>query len=167
MGRLAEEARVWNTPVIGSFLLWEFTKGYYSEHPTNEAPIALLHFVASAILTNEELTRPISNKRTSLQSYIRSFEDSKNVDLLLSIQERTRSLFNYTLMAIGIGVSEGLLVWDNDSGKIYPKSLKKKPTRGKNLKAKAKSEGKKAYILGKWFAQEDISTISAYLKVVF
>lgn len=167
MGRLAEEAKVWNTPIIGSFLLWEFTKGYYYEHPNNEAPIALLHFVASAILTNEDLIRPISNKRNSLQSYIRSFEDSNNVDLLLSIQERTRSLFKYTLVAIDIGVSEGLFSWDNNSGKIYPKSLEKKPTRGKNLRAKAKSDGKKANILGKWFAQEDISTISAYLKVVF
>jgi hypothetical protein len=167
MGRLAEEVRVWNTPIIGSFLLWEFTKGYYNEHPNSEAPIALLHFVASAILTNEELIRPISNKRNSLQSYIRSFEDSNNVDLLLSIQERTRSLFKYTLEAIDIGVSEGLFAWDNNSGKIYPKSLEHKPTRGKNLRTKAKSDGKKAYILGKWFAREDISTISAYLKVVF
>jgi hypothetical protein len=167
MGRLAEEVRLWNTPIIGSFLLWEFTKGYKSEHPNGDAPIALLHFVASAILTSEELIRPISNKRSSLQSYIKSFEDSKKVDLLFSIQERTRSLYKYTLDALDIGISEGLFVWDINSGKIYPKLLEKKPSRGKNLRAKSKAEGKKAYILGKWFAQEDISTISAYLKVVF
>jgi hypothetical protein len=73
----------------------------------------------------------------------------------------------YTLAAIDIAIAEGLLVWDVDSGKLYPRDLTKPPDRGKKLKTVIKREGKKAEILGKWFAQHDLPTIAAYLRVVF
>lgn len=167
LGQLVEEVKLWNTPIVGAYLLWEFTKGYLSEHPTGDAPIALLHFIASAILTNKELLEPISGRRDDLQSYARSFEESKESDILLTIHERARQKREYTLASINIAIAEGLLVWDVDSGKLYPRELSKKPSSGKTLRANIKKDGKKAETLGKWFAKHDVPTIAAYLKVVF
>lgn len=167
LGKLVDEVLLWNTPIIGAFLLWRFTQGYCNGHPHGDAPIGLLHFLASAILTNKELLKPISNQRDDLQSYARSFENTKNSDILLSIQQRIREKREYTLAAIDIAIAEGLLVWEVESGKLYPCDLKKCPSRGKALKKNITSEGKKAEILGEWLSKHDISTIEAYLKVVF
>lgn len=167
MGELVEEVKLWNTPVIGAFLLWKFTKGYCDNHPNGDAPIGLLHFVASAILTNQKLIEPVSNMRDNLQSYVRSFEDKKNSDILLSIQERTKSKFEYTLKSIDIAIAEGMLVWDVESGKIYPREVSSNSGNNITLKHTHKRNGEKAELLGKWFSQHELSTIAAYLKIVF
>lgn len=167
MGKLVEEVKLWNTPIIGAYLLWKFTHGYCKGHPHGDAPVALLHFIATAILTNKELLKPINNQRDNLQSYIRSFEISKTSDILLSIQQRVKDKCEYTLNAIDIAISEGLLVWDLESGKIYPRNLTSTVGRGKALKSTIKREGDKAEILGRWLSQHDLPAIEAYLKVVF
>ena len=167
MGQLVEEVKLWNTPTVGAYLLWKFTKGYCDGHPNGDAPIGLLHFLAIAMLTNKKLLEPINNRRDDLQSYARSFENSKDSDILLTIQERAREKREYTMASIDIAIAKGLLVWDADSGKLYPRNLSKRSSRGKALKEMFKNDGKKAEILGKWFAKHDLPTIAAYLKVVF
>ena len=167
MGQLVEEVKLWNTPTNGAYLLWRFTKGYCDGHPKGDAPIGLLFFLASAIITNKELSKSISNKRSGLQSFARGFEDSKASDLLLSIQGRVYEKKEYTLKAIDIAISKGLLVWDADSGKIYHKEYLGRVKRGSSLKEGIKKEGNKAEILGKWFSEHNISSIASYLKVVF
>ncbi len=167
LGQLVNEVKLWNTPIVGAYLLWRFTQGYCEGHPNGDAPIGLLHFLASAMLTNKELLEPISNHRDDLQSYARSFENSKDSDILLTIQERVREKREYTMASIDIAIAEGLLVWDADSGKLYPRDISKQPNRGKALKEMFIKDGKKAEILGKWFAKHDLPTIAAYLKVVF
>jgi hypothetical protein len=167
LGRLVDEVKLWNTPIVGAYLLWRFTKGYCEGHPNGDAPIGLLHFLASAMLTNKKLIEPINNHRDNLQSYARSFEKSKDSDILLTIQERVREKREYTMASIDIAIAEGLLVWDADSGKLYPRNLSKRPGPGKTLNKMFKNDGNKAEILGKWFAKHDLPTIAAYLKVVF
>lgn len=167
LGQLVEEVKLWNTPIVGAYLLWKFTKGYCDGHPNGDAPIGLLHFLASAMLTNNKLLEPISDKRDDLQSYARSFEKSKDSDILLTIQERVREKREYTMASIDIAIAEGLLVWEPDSGKLYPRYLSKRPKHGKSLKQMFIKDGNKAEILGKWFAKHDLPTIAAYLKVVF
>lgn len=167
MGQLVEEVKLWNTPVIGAYLLWKFTIGYCEGHPNGEAPIGLMHFLASAILTNNRLLEPISNYRDDFQSYIRSFENAKDSDMLLNVQQYVIEKREYTMAAIDIAVAEGLLAWDTDSGKIYPNKTVKQPSRGKALKAVHDKSGKKAELLGKWFAKHELAAIANYLKVVF
>ena len=167
MGEVLEEVRIWNTPVIGAFLLWRFTNGYVATHPSGDAPVALLHFVASAILTSQKLSGPISNKRADLASYVRSFEDSKSSDILLSIHERTKEKRSYTLKSIDIAVSQGLLFWDIETAQLYAKSELKKPKRGNSLKSIHEQNGNKAEILGNWFGRQDLASIANYLKIVF
>jgi len=167
LGQLVDEVKLWNTPIVGAYLLWKFTQGYCKGHPDGDAPIGLLHFLAIAMLTNKKLLEPINNRRDDLQSYARSFENSKDSDILLTIQERAREKREYTMASIDIAIAKGLLVWDVDNGKLYPRYFSKSPSRGKALKEMFKKNGKKAEILGKWFAKHDIPTIAAYLKVVF
>lgn len=166
MGQLVEEVKIWNTPIIGAYLLWRFTQGYCKGHPTGDAPVGLLHFVASGILTNKKMLEIISDRRKDLQSYVRGFEDSKDSDILLTIHENVKEKREYTIASLDIAISEGLLVWDVESGKLYPCDITKKVSRGKALKNIHKEDGKKAEILGKWFGKHDVSAIATYLKVV-
>jgi hypothetical protein len=167
MGQLIEEVKIWNTPIVGTYLLWRFTKGYIKAHPTGDAPIGLLHFLAAAILTSEKLLINISDKRENLQSFVKGFEDKKDADILINIQERVKDRLQYTMQAIDIGIAEGLLAWDVESGKLYSKEITKSPTKGNNLKPVHVKNGHKAEILGKWFSEHDLIAISSYLKVVF
>jgi hypothetical protein len=167
LSNLVEEVKIWNTPIVGAYLLWRFTQGYCDGHVVGDAPIGLLHFVASAILTNERLILPVSGQRKNLQSYVRSFENKKDSDILLNLQYRIKEKSSYTLSAIDIAISEGLLVWEVESGKLYPRKLTRKAGRGKALKPKIKLDGNRAELLGKWFSEHDLSTIGAYLRVVF
>jgi len=70
MGELSDDISLWHTPAVGSYLLWRFTVGYCAGHANGDAPVGLLHFIASAILTNRELSKTISEMRDSLQSYV-------------------------------------------------------------------------------------------------
>lgn len=167
MGEILEEVKIWNTPIVGAYLLWKFTTGYSSSHKNGDSPVALLHFVATAILTSQKLSEPISNKRADLQSYVRSFEDSKSSDILLTIHERIKDKLAYTMESIDISVANGLLVWDLDTAKLYPKANINKPKRGNSLKSVNEQLGNKAEILGKWFGKHDITTIAKYLSIVF
>lgn len=167
MGELSEDIVLWHTPAVGAYLLWRFTAGFCAGHGTGDAPVGLLHFIAAAILTNKELSKTISEKRDSLQSYVRGFEDLKKSDLLLNIQERAREKREYTLAAIDIAVAEGLLVWDMETGKLLPRAVKARAAHGKALKESFNRDGKKAEILGRWFAQHEPAAIAAYLRVIF
>lgn len=166
MGQLVEEVKIWNTPIIGAYLLWQFSLGYINAHPKGEAPISLLHFVANGILTNEKLIGAISNSRPNLQSYVRGFEESRETDLMLGIHERIKAKLKYTLDSIDIAVSHGLLVWDIESARIYPRQITSNPQYGNALKPSHKRNGAKAEILGKWFSEHDLSALTSYLKVV-
>lgn len=166
MGKLIEEVKIWNTPLLGAFMLWRFSQGYQESHLKGEAPIGILHFIANGIFTNEKLLNGISNSRPNLQSYVRGFEDAKESDLLLSIHERIKLKRMYTLQSIDIAVSEGLVVWEKDSGRIYPRQVTAIPKRGNALKVIHQRNGFKAEILGKWFADHTLSSITNYLKIV-
>ena len=162
---LAEEVRTWNTPLIGAYQLWQFTLGYCQSRPDGDAPIGLLHFIAGPILASPQLSETVSSRRKSLQSYALGFEDKKKMDILLGLQERIRRRRPQTMAAIDAAICAGLLLWDAESGKLYPRQA---PTasRGRNLRSTLKREGDKARILGAWFAAHDLPTIAAYLKVV-
>jgi hypothetical protein len=165
MGHLVEEVREWNTPLIGGYLLWRFTHGYCANHPTGDAPVGLLHFIAMAVLSSPKLLGAISNHRDSLQSYLRFFEKEKSSDLLLAVHERTREKKEHTLESIEVAIATGLLFWDADTGKLYPRQ-QAKARRGNNLKPSVISDGDKAETLGKWFSAHDIQSVANYLKVI-
>lgn len=167
MGRLVEEVRLWNTPVVGAYLLWRFTKGFTEHHADGEPPSALLHFVALAILTSPYLSEAISRRRPNLQSYVRGFEEYKRSDLLLGIHDRVLSKREYTLAAMDIAVAKGLLVWDTEHGWLHARSQGIKPSRGCRPRGAMEKAGERAAILGMWLAEHDMNMIGVYLGVGF
>ncbi len=164
--KIEEEVKVWNTPLAGAFLLWRFTIGFCNAHPSGDAPVGILHFIAGAILTSGPLSKGVSNRRANLQSYVRGFLDHKEIDFLLSIHERIKEKRKYTMASIDIAVASGLLVWDVREGRLFPRELTSKPSRGRAPRTQIRSDGQKAEILGKWFAEHDILTIASYLSIV-
>lgn len=166
MSKLVEEVLEWNTPSMGAYLIWKFSLGYCDAHPTGEAPIALLHFLALPLLINKNLVEPISNHKANLQTYIRSFETAKELDVLVSVQDIIKNRRDYTLASIDIAVASNLVVWDVENAKLYPLKEPKLKENKNKLKPMYLSMGKKATILGSWFAEHDILTIASYLKVV-
>lgn len=165
MGRLVEEVKEWNTPIIGAYVLWRFTKGFCSKHPTGEAPIAHLHFIASAIVTSEIISAHISRRRRNLEAFVRGFNDEKKMDILACLQQRIAAKKEYTFKSIDIAVSTGLLAWEYESAKLYPVTLDEK-SKGRKLGAAMLGMGNKAEILGEWFAMHDVVSIAAYLGVI-
>ncbi|WP_286805563.1 MULTISPECIES: three component ABC system middle component [unclassified Marinimicrobium] len=166
MSNLVEEVRVWNTPIVGSYVLWRFTTGYTDHHSEGNPPVLLLHFLASAILTNKRLSDPVTNLRNDLASYARSFTDKGDVDLFLSIQDRVNKTKSYTLSSIDLAIHHGLLFLNPEDACLYPKTLTGKPRRGMTPKQSVKSLGNKAETLGKWFSAYSVSQVSTLLKVV-
>ena len=164
MSVLVEEVRIWNTPIVGAYLLWSFTQGYVENHPHGESPIGLLHFIAMAILTDVKMVDNMRNNKEGLPAFVRSFESNKRFDRLLNIHERVGAKKDYTLASIDVAISQGLLSWEASTGKIYAHDLAK-PTKGKSVRTSMKKHGVKAEMLGKWFSQHDISSITSYLKV--
>jgi hypothetical protein len=163
---LAEEVRLWNTPLYGAYLLWDFTTAYCAAHPSGDAPVGILHFIAAPILANPRLSDTVSDRRANLQSYVQGFEDKKRTDILLSLQDRIKNRQRTTLLAIDAAIYAGLLSWEVESGKLYPHTLPQAPNRGKTIRPSIAKDGKKARILGKWFSEHDIPTIASYLRVV-
>jgi len=166
MSGLAEEVRIWNTPIVGSYMLWRFSHGYTDNHPEGLSPNLLLHFIASAILTNQRLSDPVNNHRKDLASYVRSFEKKKDVDMVFSIQDRVSATKFYTLSSVDLAIQKGLLVLNPDDACLYPRNLSKKPSRGMAPKPSIRSMGNKAETLGRWFSAYPVSQVTSLLKVV-
>ncbi|MDR1888017.1 MAG: DUF6521 family protein [Zoogloeaceae bacterium] len=166
MGRLVEEVREWNTPVVGAYLLWRFTNAYRANHPTGDAPVVLLHFIAFSMLTNSDYSNEVSGKRPNLASYTRSFEEDKKSDILAFLLQRIIQQREATMRAIDIAVATGLLAWDVENAKLHPlhKFTNKKGTASMGIDVQPL--GSKAETIGKWFSELDIPTIASLLGVV-
>ena len=165
MSNLLNEIKEWNTPVVGAFLLWQFSYGYQKKHITGESPIVCLHFIAYAILTDIELSENISRRRKNLESYVRYFSDEKKSDLLAGLHQRVLSKRSETLAAIDVAVANGILVWNCENATLCPRELTCK-RRSIRLSPAISKMGDKALVLGDWFSKHDLVTITSYLGVL-
>jgi len=166
MGKLIEEVREWNTPIIGSYLLWQFTNSFIQNHSRGDAPIVIYHFIVSGIMTEPDICNAISGHRPNLTSFIRWFNEEKKSDLLAFLSQQIIKNRFYTMQSLDIAVSSGLLTWDIETAKIFPIS-KFHAKRGTSaMGISVHKLGEKARILGKWFSEYDLPTLTAYLGVV-
>ena len=168
MNRLIEEVKEWNTPIVSAYLLWRFSSGFCEKHPHGEAPVVILHFIAAAILTSDQLSNVISRRRPNLESFVRSFNEDKKSDVLACLSQRIISKRSYTLASIDIAVSSGFLAWDSNCATLHPRSVltNDKRKKGRKLGTTIIDRGNKAEILGEWFANHDIPSITSYLGVI-
>ena len=165
MGRLVEEVREWNSPVVGAYLLWRFTQAYSQQHRFGDAPVVVLHFIAHTLLTCVDYCDEISHRK-DLASFARAFTENKKSDKLACFGQIVSKQRGTTMQAIDIAVATGLLVWDTDSAKLVARDFKL--TRGSPSKGTAvQSLDGNAKKIGKWFAElNDVSTIVLQLGVV-
>lgn len=163
--RFTEEIIEWNTPLILTYLLWKFTIGY-EEASNGVSPVALFHFLAAAILTNDKLSHPISKRISGIESYVNGFRNRKETDILDRIHDIVLQKRETTFKALDIGISAGFIAWDTDNARIIPRKFNPRLKETK-LDLYICKRGKAAMILGQWFAQSDLPTISTYLGVLF
>ena len=166
MKSLVDEVNEWNTPIIGAFLLWHFSLGYRRKHPMGESPFVLLHFIAIGILSSNVYLVKISKHRPNLESFVRGFIDSNESDFLACLHQRIINKRAYTSAAIDIAVSSGLLVWDYDKAVLYPREISNRKRGRIQIGKDMKKMADKAEILGEWFSEHDILSITSYLGVV-
>lgn len=161
--RLVEEVREWNTPIVGAYLLWRFTKSYCRNHPEGQAPVMILHFIAEAILSSDELLKLMKSRR-GLASYIRHFNTAQKTDLLANLSHRIYERRERVLAVIDIALATGLLALDSGTATLYPVSIRS-PKGGRRVSKTMNDLGKKAEMLGTWFAKENFTNIVHNLGV--
>jgi hypothetical protein len=166
MGKLIDEVQEWNSPVIGAYLLWRFTKSFTQNHVKGEAPIVIFHFIVSGILAEPSIYDAISGHRPNLASFIRWFNEEKKSDLLACLSQQIIKNRSYTMKSIDIAVSSGLLAWDIETAKIYPVTILRTKRGSSNMGVAVHKLGDKMEILGKWLSEDDLYTITSYLGVV-
>jgi len=165
MSSLVEEYEEWNTPLIGAFLLWAFNKSYVGNHLTGEAPVVIEDFIAYSLLMSKNYNERITNRTTTVAAYVQSFTDKKQSDILASLVSKINEDKEIALKSVDFAVSFGLLVWDCETAKLYPKSLDDNQMSVlKNLPIMKLQ--KKAEILGKWFSQVNLNTLLSLFGVV-
>jgi hypothetical protein len=166
MGKLIEEVQEWNTPVVGAYLLWRFTKSFIQNHSKGDAPIATFHFFVSGIMTEPNIYNTLSGHRSNLPSFVRWFNEEKRSDLLACLSQQILKQRIYTIKSIDIAVSSGLLAWDVETAKIYSTNISRIKKGTSIMGLSVQNLGDKAEVLGKWFAEYDLHTVAAYLGVV-
>jgi len=165
MSKFSEEAKILSNPILGAYLIWKITKGY-SEHNSEGSSPNIFHlYLAMGVLLSPELSLEVNNYKKNIQSFVRSFDSKNNPDALYSIQDIIFLKKEYILDCITSAMAQGLIIWEPEDGNIYHNTLKS--TKGVSSVSKIyKDDGKKADILGKWFANLSIEEITSYLKVV-
>jgi hypothetical protein len=166
MGKLVEEVKEWNTPVVGAYLLWRFTQGFVKNHPAGDAPVVILHFIATGIITEPGIYDAIKGNRPNLASFVRWFNEEKKSDFLACLNHKIIQKRRYTMDSIDIAVSCGLLAWDIETAKLFPATIKRVKNGTSSKGIAIQKLGDKAVILGRWFSEHDLHTITAFLGVV-
>jgi hypothetical protein len=166
---ITDEVKRWNNSIVGAYLLWRFTDEYTRNHSSGEAPVALLHFVANAILSTSGLLEEVRDGKGGLASFALKLDEKskRKADMLATIQDRIIATRVNTLLAIDMATANGLLVWELEACKLHARALKAKPRRGMNVRDSMKRLGNKAGILGKWFSRHDLNAIAKYLRFDF
>jgi hypothetical protein len=166
MGKLIEEVREWNTPIIGAYLLWRFTKSFVKNHARGDAPVVIFHFIVSGIMADPSIYNTLTGHRSNLASFVRWFNEEKKSDLLACLNQQVLKQRNYTMKSIDIAVSSGLLAWDIETAKIYPADVSRVKRGTATMGIAVQELGDKTEVLGKWFSEYDLQTVAAYLGVV-
>ena len=166
MGALSDEYREWNTPVVGAYLLWRFTKGFMSERSGAEPPSFLWHCVAAAIVSSATYSDVIDHAR-SLHKYSQYFIANGMADKLEKLHYRVQKLLPYTKRAVDIAVNRHMLVWDVQNGALLPVDLGSQAKGSAQLSSSIKDLGRKADRLGQWCSKVDLNALTIELGVKF
>lgn len=147
-------------PIIGSHILHEFTKRYYSEK--KEGIKLPFLFIVLPIVFSKEYSNDISTKNFKIGSMLKSLNnESLYWDTL---QQRMLSFSETTFQSLNIAFATSLLFYDNKDARIIPNNSKSFKVAGRKDYDKMI---KTANRLGGWFGLLKDEEISSYLNIYF
>lgn len=153
---------LWNSPLVGAYLLWRFALGYkgYCGRPPNIA----LAFPALTILSLPKYSDSIKESFQTLERWVSHFieTDHRNVmsDLGNDIRERREFLLSSLDMAFTSELVDG---W-RCPGVLDPVSIDEKRTGAHAIRFR-KDFGVVAGRLGRWFAMVSPRDVTRILEV--
>lgn len=147
-------------PIIGSHILHEFSKRYYSVK--NEGVKLPFLFTVLPIVFSKEYANDISVRNFKIGSMIKSLN---NENLYWdTLQQRMLDFSGITFQSLNISFATSLLLYDRHTACIFPNSVKSfKPTDRKDYDKMIKT----AKRLGHWFGLLQDEEICSYLNISF
>lgn len=166
---------VWNSPVVGSYLLWKFSVGYCLRYPksgrhvnkVSPAPHMALAFPALAILMQPKFSNRIAEKYETLEHWVREFVVSSHKNVFASLTKDIIFRKRMILESIDMAYTTRLLGGAGDCGTMFPLLEEESKKMQSHANRFRNDLGKKAELLGMWFSFEEPSKISRLLEVRF
>lgn len=152
---LVEEFRICNTPVIGAYIFWRFAKSFVQEakklNKVSNPHLLLFSFVA-AIFSDRRILDELKSRR-SISSFRRYLTGAKKGVLFDGIHIRVKEMLPYTLSALDIAYSCGILRMNRDDGTIEPVAVRAKRGPPELVSESISDDSLLAETLGRWFAK--------------
>lgn len=163
MNSIEEEIRIWNTPLVNAYFLRRFVVGYVDARPEHDNPSVVLCVIALVIMSDESLYASISNKKKRLSAFVYGFVKDKRTDSLVTLHQLISESKYLCIDAIDAAVAAGVVAWDIDHGALAPGEGEE--INPQHVGRKHKSNGDKAELLGRWFAELELNQITTLLGV--
>jgi len=154
---LVEEYRICNTPVIGTYLFWCFAKSFVKESDKigkARAPHFLLYCYVAAIFSDRRILDELQRRR-GISSFRRYLTSEKKGVLFDGIHARVKEMLPYTLAALDVAYTCGILRMDAETGCVTPIAFKAKRGTGVHISKDMTDDVTLAETLGRWFARYD------------
>lgn len=156
--------RVWNSPVVGAYLLWRFVLGYYSE--AKAYPSMALAFPALNILMQPQFTAELTPRVLSLKGYVSKLNEAGKRGYLTDLQNEISEHKDCILEIIETAVVMELVSVNYECGTLET-TFKEQKEIGKVAVEFRREMGGKAETLGKRFGKEPLVSICNLLGVYF
>lgn len=164
MSDINKEVQNVQNPALGSYLIWNFVRGYFSEK-ASFVPFPLL-FIVLPILLREDMTEVLFStyKPTGLRNFADKFISAKILknDIISQIHISSEMMKELTLHSIKIAIRASLISIDKNA-LVLPISISEHISEPKSVVNLGKASEK----LGYWCSQITLHEISQVLKVRF
>lgn len=166
---LVEEYRICNTPVVGAYVFWCFARSFVKESikiGKPRDPHFLLFCYVAAIFSDRRILDELSLRR-GISSFRRSLTKEKKGVLFDGIHARVKEMLPYTMAALDVAYTCGILRMDSESGNIAPIAFKAKRGTSVHVSKDLSDDVTLMETLGRWFAHYDSpAEVAKKLEVV-
>lgn len=165
MGNLNKELENVKNPLLGSFCIWNFVKGYEKESK-QKTPLHLV-FLVLPIVYSEELVSVIESTQvdSGLRKCLDKLQISKNArrDEILKIHKACIEMRELSLDSLRIALYSSLIRLDYENAELYSNAKTNKKSEPKDILKLSRAAEK----LGIWFSRLTLYEITLLLKVRF
>jgi hypothetical protein len=159
------ELEIVQNPVIGAYLIWQFTLGY-QEEGADAAPFPLAFLVLPMLLHRSTFDEVAGTRRASgLPLFAAKFD--KNREVLMALHGRALQLRPLSLQSIGVAATSKLLRINYESALLHGYPLDLLGVRKPNVPERLKGFSSAAEKVGHWFSKLGLPQIASTLRVDF